>query len=436
MQLAGASFILLVLVIAGLVLWLSKVYYWEADMTRSGRNSLSEASIKVLEKMDKPLKITAYATVASDPRIDIKKLVDAYRRYKRDIDLEFIDPDSNPQQTREAGIQYNGQLQIEYDGSKKLLTQLNEESLTNALIQLGHKGERWVLFLTGHGERSISRQANFDLSNWAQQLQRRGFQTRSLSLSETPSIPTNTSVLVIAGLQSRLLHGEIKAIEEFVRNGGHLLWLHDPGKLYGMNRAMEELDIEFYPGIVIDPLSQLLTGSATAIVVGKYGSHPIVKNFADNTVFPNACGIELQQTKRWQQSVLLDTREQAWSETGKLNSKAKRDKGIDIPGPLNLGVALARDLDKGQQRVVVVCDGDFLSNTFLGNAGNLELGMAIVNWLSHDDAYINVPALTVADAKLNLSVAAQNIMSVIFVVVMPLVLIGSGIAIWLRRRRR
>lgn len=436
MQFAGASFMLLLLIITGLVLWLSNIYYWETDLTHSGRNSLSEASIRVLQQMNKPLKITAYASVHGEQRLDIKKLVESYRRYKRDIELEFVDPDSHPQKTRAAGIQYDGQLVVEYDQSRKLLHQRTEEALTNTLVQLGHKGDRWILFLTGHGERSIERQANFDISDWAQHLRKRGFQTRSLSLSETASIPQNTSALVIAGPQTDLLPGEVSVIEKFIESGGHLLWLQEPGKTHGMSRLMEAIDIEFHPGVIVDPLSQLLTGSATAIVVGKYGTHPVVKNFADNTVFPTACGIDLLESKKWKQSVLLDTREQAWSETGPLHTKARRDKGADVPGPLNVGVTMTHEQEKGEQRIVVVCDGDFLSNTFLGNAGNLELGMAIVNWLSHDDAYVNIPVLTVRDAKLNLSVATQNIMTIVYVLVLPLLLVGTGFTIWFRRRRR
>jgi len=436
MQLAGASYVILVLVVAALVLWLSKLYYFETDLTRNGRNSLSPATLAVLEKMDKPLQVTAYASLQGEQRLGIQKLVDSYKRYKRDITLRFVDPDEHPQETRQAGIQYDGQLVLEYDGAKKVLTQLNEESLTNTLTQLGHKGERWIVFLSGHGERSPERPANFDLSEWAHHLQQRGFQTRSLVLAENPTVPRNASVLVIAGPQADLLPGEVAAISNFVSEGGHLLWLHEPGATRGLGRIGEQLEIEFHPGTVVDPLSQLLTGSATAIVVGKYSSHPIVKNFADNTVFPSACGIGFGNSMRWKQSVLLDTRDAAWSETGPLTSKARRDKGIDIPGPLNIGVALTREIEQKEQRVVVMCDGDFLSNSFLANAGNLELGMSIVNWLSHDDAYVNIPVQTVADAKLNLSVTAQNAMMVVFVLIIPIALIATGLTIWVRRRRR
>jgi len=38
-----------------------------------------------------------------------------------------------------------------------------------------------------------------------------------------------------------------------------------------------------------------------------------------------------------------------------------------------------------QQRIVVVGDGDFLSNAYLGNVGNLDMGLKMVSWLIHED---------------------------------------------------
>jgi hypothetical protein len=77
-----------------------------------------------------------------------------------------------------------------------------------------------VLFLSGHGERSPDRQANFDLSTWASQLHKRGFKTRTLSLGEHPQIPGNTTVLVIAGPRTHLLPGEVKEIQNHLERGG------------------------------------------------------------------------------------------------------------------------------------------------------------------------------------------------------------------------
>jgi ABC-type uncharacterized transport system involved in gliding motility auxiliary subunit len=380
--------------------------------------------------------------------------VGRYQKHKPDITLEFVDPDTAPERVREAGVQFDGELVFEYGDARENLppAQFNEQNFTNALTRLGHRGERWVVFLGGHGERSPDKQANFDLSTWAGQLQSRGFQTRSLSLGEHPRIPDNTTVLVIAGPRTRLLAGEVRAIQNYLDRGGNLLWLHDPGLLLGLEPLAESFGIEFHPGVIVDPASEDITGNAAAIVVTKYGSHPVVRSFGDNTVFPQAAGISLNAPEGWQGSVLMDTRPASWSETGALDGPILFDKGRDIRGPLNLAVALTRTSDKfavgeaakprdgddnrREQRVIIIGDGDFLANSFIPNGGNLELGMSIINWLSRDDAFVNIPVKTARDRSLDLSRGGQLAIIAVFLALLPITLIGSGVWIWLRRRKR
>ena len=253
-------------------------------------------------------------------------------------------------------------------------------------------------------------------------------------------------MLVIAGPRTQLLPGEVKEIEAYLRRGGNLLWLHDPGPLHGLARIAEALGIEFQPGALVDPASAAITGQADVIVVAKSGNHPVVRGFADLTVFPHAAGISVQKPQGWTSSVLLDTRNSAWSETGPMQGEIRFDKGKDIPGPLTLGVALTRETEaaepgteknaKREQRVVVIGDGDFLANSFLENAGNLQLGMSLVNWLARDDAYVSIPVKTARDRSLNLTRNAQIAIAGWFLILLPLALAGSGLTIWLKRRKR
>jgi ABC-type uncharacterized transport system involved in gliding motility auxiliary subunit len=403
------------------------------------RHSLAPASVTVAERLKEPLKITAFASQRGETRRFIQEMVGRYQKHKPDITLEFVDPDTAPERVREAGVQFDGELVFEYGDARENLspTQFNEQNFTNALTRLGHRGERWVVFLSGHGERSPEKQANFDLSTWAAQLRQRGFQTRTLSLGEHPRIPDNTTVLVIAGPRTRLLAGEVREIQNYLDRGGNLLWLHDPGLLLGLEPLAESFGIEFHPGVIVDPASEDITGNAAAIVVTKYGSHPVVRNFGDNTVFPQAAGVSLNAPEGWQGSVLMDTRPSSWSETGAIDGPIQFDKGRDIRGPLNLAVALTRTLDnKREQRVIVVGDGDFLANTYIPNGGNLELGMSLTNWLSQDDAFVNIPVKTARDRSLDLSRGGQLAIVAVFLALLPITLIGSGVWIWLRRRKR
>jgi ABC-type uncharacterized transport system involved in gliding motility auxiliary subunit len=455
LRLINASFVALLLLAIGLLFWISREYRLRVDLTRAASHSLSPASIAAVQGLRGPARVTAYASERDELRRAIREYVGRYQKHKKDLVLEFVDPDTSPQQVREAGIQNDGELVIEHNGAREHIApqRLNEQNLTNAFTRLGHREERWVVFLAGHGERSAERGANFDLSLWAQEMQKRGFRARSLSLGDHPQLPQNTAVLVIAGPRARLLPGEIREIERYLAAGGNLLWLHDPGPLQGLERIAERLGIEFAPGVIVDPRSARITRRTTAVVVARYGQHPAVRNFGEQTVLIDAAGILIPDNSdrradadRWQRQVLFDTRAEAWSETGALRGQVTFDKGRDTPGPLNLAVAFTREgaastgpRDRPaarQQRVIVVGDGDFLANQYLANAGNLELGLSLLNWLSRDDAYVNIPVRTAADRMLALSRNTWLVMFAAFLVLLPAVFVTGGVLVWRRRRRR
>lgn len=437
LQIANLSFVALFLATIGLLQWLSAEYHVQFDLTQNSRHTLSEASKVVLETLDKPLTITAYASTTSGQHKPITDLINRYKQQKPNITLEFVDPNMEPQRIREDNIQVDGEILLRYGDARETVTQLSEESFTNALTRLGHRGERWLVFLSGHGERSPDSQRNFDLSIWASQLRKRGFNTRTLQLADTPQIPKNTTALVIAGARVPLLPGEIKAIMGYVKAGGNLLWLADPGPRQGLDTLAEFLGIEFHPGMIIDPNSQTITHNASAVLVANYNNHTIVKNFSELSLFPEAVGLQYKDSDEWKRSGFLDTRESAWTEIGELKGKVEFNKGSDISGPITLGVTLTRELEnKAEQRVVIVGDGDFLSDSFIGNGGNIDLGLSILNWVSQDDAYVSIPVRTAVDQGLTLSRAMQATIMTVFMLFFPLSLIGSGIGIWLKRRKR
>lgn len=452
LRLQRYSFTLLFLTVIGLLAWLSTQYIYQADWTASGRNSLDGDSVRTLALFNEPIQVTAFAREDDALRNQIKEMIARYQQHKADMQLSFVNPDAEPERVRELGVTMNGELRVAYQGRSERVQELSEQALTNALLRTQRQGERWIAFIAGHGERDPHGQANHDLGSFGAAMERKGLKVQSLNLSQTPSIPDNISLLVIAGPQAALLPGEVDLLRGYIEKGGNLLWLTEPGEHVGLEPIAETVGIETLPGVVVDASTQLFgIQNPDFALVTEYPPHTVTRELRIMSLFPHSAALAWQARGEWQGEPLLSTLERAWTETSELSGEISFNAGgEERAGPLDIGFAITRargdakqDNDNAnpddasqQQRVIVVGDGDFLSNAYLGNGGNLDLGLNMVHWLSNDDSFIAIRAKSSPDQSLVLSTAAQIAISAGFLIGLPLLLLGSGMFIWLRRRKR
>ncbi len=447
-RLQNQIFTVLFLIVIGLLGWISNQQRFQFDWTAGGRNSLSSASEELLSRLDGPIKITAFAFEDKVLRTQIREMVDRYRRHKSDITFIFINPDQQPEKVRELGITMDGELIVEYQGRSERVQVASESALTNSLQRLARTEKRWVVFLSGHGERSPFGQANHDFENFGKALAKKGIIIQELNLVETPVVPDNVATLVIAGPQAELLDGEVRLIVDYVERGGNLLWLQDPGNLQGLYPLAEQLGIRLLTGTIVDATTQLLgIDDPSFALVSRYSAHPVTMNFQKLTLFPVAAALEQEEdASDFHIQPFLSTTESSWTERGTREGEIEFDVGTEEQqGPLDIGFALTRRVDaengdadsaNSPQRIIVIGDGDFLSNSYLGNGGNLDLGLNIVQWLNQDDQLVAIPATVAPDQSLTLSKTATLVIGFGFLFVMPALLIGIGAGIWVRRRKR
>ena len=430
-------FVVLLLLLTALLAHLAREYRVEHDLTSSHRNTLSAAALDVLGRLDGPVSVTAYA-LARDARGDylhrrIEEFLRPYQRAKPDIALTLIDPREQPKAAAAAGVRGPVELVVEYKRRSERLVEFNEQAFTNVLTRLARGAERLVLWLDGHGERKLNGASNHDLGEFGRQLEHKGFRLNSLNLSLAQEVPRSTGLLVIASPQVDLLPAEVHKVRRHLESGGNLLWLIDPEPLRGLAPVAELLGLVLTPGVVVDPDAARLNASPTLAVAAVYGLHPITDGFNVITVYPQARQINTIDSEEWRIRPLVEVAPRGCVKTGKVEARCDRKR--DIPGPVTIASAFERAVGDRQQRVVVVGNGGFLSNTFIGNGGNRELGLNIVNWLAGDDNLITVHRQGPADGSVDIDQTTLYLVAFSFLVALPLALVIAGAATWWRRRR-
>jgi hypothetical protein len=192
--------------------------------------------------------------------------------------------------------------------------------------------------------------------------------------------------------------------------------------------------------MVVDPTS----GQFANVFGSVYGAHPITMNFTMPTGFHEAHQVTAQGTDEngWKVSNLVEVARNGWLTADKVTSSELPDFNPDKDkrGPINVGVALERIYGKKGQRIVVMGNGNFLSNTFIANYGNLDFGVNIVNWLAGDDNLITIQPMPLKDVNVTIpdsttGVAIAWTVFHAFQWFFPIGMMVAGFAFWWKRRK-
>ena len=424
---------IVVLAIAGV--WLSMGLEGEWDLSAGGRHGLSATSRGTLERLEGAVKLTAFVGDDAAVRRAIRSFTDRYRRHYPALTLEFVDPRVATEEARELAIPASGAVRVEYRGGSELLLKLSETELTGALLRLLLRGENWVVGITGHGERRFDGDANHDLRDFGAALKREGFRLHTVDLPGAAAIPENTGVLVVADPRVDFRLGEKALVADYLAQGGNLLWLADPDPDNASAWLEGQIPVNRLPGAVIDAQgARLGLDDPRNVAVGSYASHPLTAHLQSLTLFPQVAALGLRAAvDEWQSTVLLSSSAASWNETGEIRGEVSRDRQAgETLGPLALAIALERD----GQRILVVGDSDFLSNAYLGNGGNLDLGLAMIRWLTANDALIDIPAPFAVDARIELPRQSVAVLAALFLIGIPLAMTTGGLLVHFRRKRR
>src|ERR1700685_3539574 len=146
-------YILVVIAVVVVANVLSDRYNKSYDATSNKRYSLSDQTAKIVKGLKQDATITYFD---QGTRFEhAKDLLAEYKNLSPKIRVDYVDPDKNPQQTREAGIKNYGTAVVQIGTKKEEAKSLTEEGITGAIIRDLKNTTRTVCFVAGSGEHQI-----------------------------------------------------------------------------------------------------------------------------------------------------------------------------------------------------------------------------------------------------------------------------------------
>jgi ABC-type uncharacterized transport system involved in gliding motility auxiliary subunit len=462
------------LALAGIVLVagiLSAVNYLAArhnirwDLTAAKQFTLSEQTRKVLGSLKGPLKILVFAREDDFDRF--RNILTEYDNAATNVTVEYVDVDKKPALAKQYQVQSYGTVVFDYQGRVERVVGDQEQELTNGLLKVIEGQQRKVYFVQGHGEKDIRSSERDGYKAVSDALAGDNYRVETLVLAQQGAVPDDATVVVVAGPQSDLLPTEADALGKYLRRGGKALFLIDPPAkanappLANLTALLKEWAIELGDNVVVDVsgVGQLIGTDASVPVAANYPSHAITERFNFLTAYPLARsvtpisgGVE----GRFAQT-FVETSSRSWAETDIARLLAtgqvalEENKG-DKRGPISIAAAVSAtapeagapapangsaaggDTQRKETRVAVFGDSDFAANFALGIQGNRDLFLNTVNWLAQQETLIAIRPRQPEDRRLTLTADQQRRLFWLSLVVIPGLVIGSGVYTWWRRR--
>jgi len=445
--LAGANFALYTLIGIALVVlvnWFVNRHDTRWDMTPNKKYSLSDQTRKILKGLNRD--VTIYVFDRRDSFSQRRDLLDMFSTAAPSrLTVKYVDPNHDPTLAKQFGIRTAttviaaGDRHMEAQGD-------TEEAITNALVRV-LKGQRTICFIQGHGERSLEGADRDGYEQLKKQLDNENYQTETAALMQKMAIPSDATLVVIAGPQNDYLELEVDVLRKYVQGGGRLLLLLDAGvETPNLAKLLTDWNVTARNDLVIDmnPVAQLFGTSPAMPLILKYGTNPIVQPLANRaTLFPMARSFDIGKEPKPGVTIdqLCDTSPDSFG-VEDFNPKMEKVSfrpGKDLKGPLTIAVAgsLSSEGDKKPAgRFVALGTSLIASNNVLGSRSlsNRDFILNSINWLSADEDLISIRP-TAPEAQ-HLTMNAQQMRQVLFLFVIgiPVFIIAAGVIVWWGRR--
>jgi ABC-type uncharacterized transport system involved in gliding motility auxiliary subunit len=484
--------LILVFFLVSAVNWIGFRHYKRWDVSRDQKYALSDKTKRFLDTIKGKIRITVFFSPSTPISGDVANLLTEYQyAAKGKIDVENIDVARNISRAKEVADKYKmvsdeSQLILDYEGRNKTVKASEmaeidssgmafeegprvtafkgEQAITSAMMDLVEGKKNTVGYITGHKEPSIAESSPMALMQQQQQqqspisvlktfIENENIKFRELNLFNEPQIPADVKTVMILGPQYDFSDREMKMLRDFWNKQGRILLLRDPSaKTPKLDAFLNEVGVKVNDDRL---MAFVRTGiEELALIRDVYarflGNSPITKRLADARAvfFGGTSSLTIEPDRVRPANIQLQPLVQAekgyWAETdyntndqNKLQSDAK--KAGDTPMTIGVSIEKGGSADERVQmnssRMVVVSNATFVQdNALTQDQQSLDFISGCTNWLLSREQLIGIAPKVPKTLTFNLNEDALRNLRWIVLVLIPLVFVVLGTAVWWQRR--
>jgi ABC-2 type transport system permease protein len=380
----------------------------------------------------------------------------------RELDLKLFMPPAEIKKIIDLGPEENRFVRsLEYNGKRSFLREYAGEMNPNpgeaefaAAIKRLMVTPPKIAFLSGSNERSIERAGDKDYQSGTvtltvrRSLVNQGFDIVQLDL-EQEEVPADIAALVIADPRKPISREKLDRLQRFIDRGGNLLIVGEPGHQSLLNPLLEKMGVQFTDGILMqeskDFSPDLVMGYFTGAAAAFRKNYRLLQADGTPVSLTGAVGIHPGSDVPYKMIPILATdKNKSWNKQGLLN----QDTGYvqfnpaagDVKGSAAVAMALTKNVQGRQQRIMVIGDADWMSAAELSRynirTANFAFMMEVFKWLTYDKFPVDVSRPPSPDNKMTIDKGGVTILKIIFLGILPALLLLSGLIILLARKRR
>ncbi len=434
------------------------------DLTKNRIFSLSPETDKVLDGLKQDVTITQVARTGNEDTT-VKEILSKYAAHSHFVTLQSIDPDRNPGWAKQ--YQTNGRAPAEgsvvvasgkrfksigqydmynYDYSNPnqppTLTSLSvEQRVTSALLYVTAVKNTTIYVLQGHGEQTL------DTLGLSTPVGNENYEVKPLTLLTVSSVPADADMLLVLAPKNDISSDDDAKIRNYLASGGRALFVFDI--LTGDNEFPHLADLMKSYGIAVRSMV-IVEGNQNNVAAGnpmylipKLEYHDILSPLRQNNLailMPISQSIETLSLKRRTLKIepLLSTTDNSWGKRDIENISTLQKQPGDARGPFTLAVAVTdqpADTNGKDTKLVVIASARFLAQSLSSQIpGNLDFFLNSLGWLKGKKDEITVRPKDMLQMRLSLNGLQALLFSGLVVILMPLLVLGAGFFVWVRRR--